>query len=201
MADIKIKVGDTVFSITDEKSRKRFLEHDDETITSPGKSRRSASFDNFRLSTSNPNDATKKWENISDTDRNLIKAMLHNKLDLIQPDTRNRVALLFTQLDTDKSGELTVDDFSHSTNKDLNEKLQILWAGLTNNFDFDGNGSITQQEFLAYFILEAFTSEIFGTMQRTLGAQFLHFIMQFDQLLNNVCQKVENDLNGLFKPN
>ena len=197
--------GSTVFRVSDTRTSTR-SSGSSSLGSSPSKKRKSTEpmelEEHFRASTST--EAAKKWEHISESERGLVMSIMNSKIDLIQPQTRERVKTLFIQLDTNKSGILTVEDFK-GVNPDLDEKLQAIWQGLRINFDFDNNSVITQQEFLAYFILEGFMapgnpSEHYQmTHTQTVGMQLMTFVMNLDFALNAVLQKVEDGLNDLFK--
>ena len=139
--------GSTVFRVSDTRTSTR-SSGSSSLGSSPSKKRKSTEpmelEEHFRASTST--EAAKKWEHISESERGLVMSIMNSKIDLIQPQTRERVKTLFIQLDTNKSGILTVEDFK-GVNPDLDEKLQAIWQGLRINFDFDNNSVITQQEF------------------------------------------------------
>lgn len=84
--------------------------------------------------------------------KDAVKKLLENKVNSILDRDRKRVSDLFFRLDLDKSGVLTSQDFEHPIPA-VQAKLQQIWGHISNEFDFNSDGIVQPDEFLAFFVL------------------------------------------------
>ena len=89
--------------------------------------------------------------------KDAVKKLMENRVECILDRDRKRVSDLFFRLDLDKSGVLTSQDFEHPIPA-VQAKLQQIWGHISNEFDFNSDGIVTLEEFLAFFVIRTLQS-------------------------------------------
>lgn len=86
----------------------------------------------------------------------LVQRIIAGEFGLLplQCAERQLVGQIFASLDKTNDGKLQAADFVHPIGH-IHNNLQIVWQVLQDNFDFNNDGIIEPNEFLAYFVLTA----------------------------------------------
>ena len=75
-----------------------------------------------------------------------MRKVIQNEVNLVQADYRDQLAQLFARVDSNGDGTLSAEDFGASKSAQ--------WDMIQNVFDYNKDGSVTAQEFIAYFIAD-----------------------------------------------
>ncbi len=97
-----------------------------------------------------------EWRKLDKSARDFVRRLVDPS---VQPqelpcECKDQVLNVFMELDCNKDYLLTEADFNIGFGP-VRQKMMDLWLKMVERFDFDGNKSINQQEFLAVFIMKA----------------------------------------------
>lgn len=90
-----------------------------------------------------------RWS-LSDEERFLFEFTLSS---LLYPENLEGITRLFSTLDSNSDGVLTYEDFKEERFKSLGERLAALWNGIYQAFDFNDDGTVTEKEVVAGFVM------------------------------------------------
>jgi len=135
--------------------------------------------------------STSLYTRLDENQRDIARSIIARSIDFVPDDLCGRIVKIWTALDQDKNGLLTREDFV-STIPSIHAQLQKIWVWLSENADFDSDGSINDSEFLAYFVLNALTN--IPKMDIPPGnvlEQFIYCKTHFREALEQVIVEVE----------
>lgn len=142
--------------------------------------------------------AQEKNEQLRPADRELLTGIINGNYKFVPQPLLDRVAAMFSALDTSGDGKLQAEDFVYSLPRQRQIMLSF-WQTLQDACDFDGDGEVDAEEFVGFFVFHALEQPcILPSNQGGSVGQVLESVKEcFIKSFENVVKHIEDTLNNL----